>query len=246
MAKTQSGDVTVFKSGGALKTMLTISFAFLLFFVANSIAGAVWLAVRNLWTDAGIFIILFGIGVILILLNAIFLFAASHVEVRMEPDKTVMTLPNWRGPTPLFPYTQMQIPYKDIAGVETRREIYRYFNLPVVVHHSSFIRKDGKRFTLGYMRESSEDHAVPYREIAAELARRAGVGVIDRGIIEAGSREKSLLKDEPPWDVKPVDESQAAAVLDKEDFFMKAASVAFIVFVVGGLIYQIARIFVKA
>lgn len=242
MTKVQTGEVTVFKPGGGLKIMLTISFALLLLFIANAIVGAIWLASHKLWTDAGIFMILFGIGIFLILLNAVFLFAASHVEVRMEPEKCVMVLPNWKGPTPLFPYTQIEIPYKDIQAVETRSEIYRYMTLPVMVHASSFVRRDGKRFTLGYMRETSEDHAVPYREIADELARRAGVGVNYRGVVDSGSRHGAIVNDEPCWETQAIDEQRVNELRSRETSAMKMAAVAFMVFVAGGLAFQVYRL----
>lgn len=222
--------------------MLTVSFALLLFFIANSLVGAIWLGTRGLWTDAAIFMVLFGLGAVLFFLNAIFLFAASHVEVRIDDEKSVMILPNWRGPTPLFPYTQMEIAHKDIASVETRNEIYRYMGLPVVVNASSFLRKDGKRFLLGYMRESSQDHAVPYREIAAELARRAGVGMVHLGTVDAGSRHSAVLNDEPCWTTGTLEESAVAMLRGKETVAKKSAVAIFIVFVAGGLIFQIARI----
>lgn len=232
------GNATVFKSGKTLKIILTISFALLLLFIANAIIGALWLASHKLWTDAGIFMILFGFGIFLLIANAVFLFAASHVEVRMEPEKCIMTLPNWRGPTPLFPYTQLEIPYKDVAAVETRSEIYRYFALPVVVHASSFVRRDGKRFTLGYMRETSEDHAVPYREIAAELARRAGVEVSHRGIVDGGKRVKAIAAGEPCWETATLDEAAVADLRKRETMVLRVAATAFMVFVLGGLAFQ--------
>ncbi len=242
MTKTEAGSTVIYKPGAGLRVMLTISFALLLIFLANAIAGSIWLAGRSLWGDAAVFLVMFGLGAVLILLNAVFLFAASHVEVRMEPEKCVMTLPNWRGPTPLFPYTQTQIPYKDIAAVETRGEIYHYFMLPVAVHASSFVRKDGKRYMLGYMRESSDDHAVPYREIADELARRAGVGVNYRGVVAGGARGRAIMNDEPCWETPPLGEAQIAELRSKETAFMKAAAVLFIVFVLVGLAFQIIKL----
>ncbi|MDX2266456.1 MAG: hypothetical protein NW215_15970 [Hyphomicrobiales bacterium] len=241
MAKTQIGDTLVFKPSRGLRTMLTISFALLLVFIANAAAGSVWLASRSLWGDATVFFLMLGVGAVLLLLNAVFLFAASHVEVRMEPEKCVMVLPNWRGPTPLFPYTQTEIPYKDVAAVETRSEFYKYFALPVAVHASSFVRRDGKRYTLGYMRESSEDHAVPYREIADELARRAGVPVTHRGVVAGGGRGRAILNDEPAWDAPALDESSIAALRSREGAFMKLAAGVFIAFVAVGLTFQVIK-----
>ncbi len=240
------GDTTVFKSGQTLKVILTISFALLLLFIANAIIGALWLASHKLWTDAGIFMILFGVGIFLLIANAVFLFAASHVEIRMGPEKCVMTLPNWRGPTPLFPYVQLEIPYKDVAAVETRNEIYRYFALPVVVHASSFVRRDGKRFTLGYMRESSEDHAVPYREIAGELARRAGVEVSHKGFVDGGMRIRAIAADVPCWETSTLDENAIANLSRRETALMKIAATAFMVFVLGGLAFQVYRLIAGA
>jgi hypothetical protein len=241
MTKIQSGETLIFRPGAGLRIMLTVSFALLLIFLANAVAGSIWLLARGVWADALVFMMMFAVGAALLALNAVFLLAASHVEVRMEPDKCLMVLPNWRGPTPLLPYTKIEIPYKDIAAVDTRGEIYTYVVLPVAVHASSFVRNDGRRYTLGYMRESSDDVSVPYREIADELARRAGVGVNYLGVVQGGTRTRAILNDEPPWDAAALDEAKIVELRSKETRFMTIAAMSFLVFVAFGLAFQLLK-----
>ena len=95
---------------------------------------------------------------------------------------------------------ECEVPYKDLAAVETRGEIYRYMVLPVIVQSACLVRKDGKRLTLGYVRENSEDPPMPFNTIAEQIAERAGVPLIRRGIVEGNTGLRALIQEEPGWD----------------------------------------------
>lgn len=231
-------EVMVFKPSRGLKIVLMVTFFLLVLFVLNAVVGAIWLAGNNLISDAIIFTILFAIGLAMLLFTGIFLFSAAHTEVRLEEDRLVGVLPNWRGPTPMLPYTQLEIPYKDISAVETRSEVYRYYFLPVLVQASSFVRRDGKRFTLGYIRENASEHSLPYHEIADELARRAGVGVNYRGVVQGGKRLQAMLRDEPSWDTEVLSEDRAARLRSVEERAWKYAFIGLAVLIGGGIVYQ--------
>lgn len=243
MPKVQPENLTVYKPGRGLQWVLSITFLLLLLFLVNSIAGSIWLASHKLWTDASIFALMFLLGGVLLLLTGIFLFAASHTEVRLGPDRFTMVSPNWRGPTPLFPYREMEIAYGDIAAVETRGEVYRYMSLPVIACACCLTRKDGKRFTMGYMRENPTDPAIPFQEIAAEIARRAGVSLVNKGVVDAGGQFRAIVQDEPPWDAACLAQERIDALRSKEGLAWKAAATLLLMLVAAGVLFQIVRLY---
>ncbi len=189
-----------FKPGLGYQSVLSIAFLLVVLFMVNAFAGTIWLARHHLPLDAVIFVLMFGLAGILAVYAGVFLFSASHSRVELGPDKVHLVLPNWRGPSPLFPYSESEIAYSDIATVETRGEIYRYFILPVSVRSASLVKKDGQRVTLGYMLTNSPDPAMPFNAIAAEIAKRAGAALTDNGVVEAGRGLRALTQDEPAWD----------------------------------------------
>jgi hypothetical protein len=190
----------IYSHGRGLRLILSISFALILLFVVNAGAGAIWLATHNLPSTALVFGLMFILGLVILLYIGIFLFAASHMELELGESYARMVLPSWRGPTPFFPYTEIEVPYSNIAAVETRGEIYRYFILPTMMRAVSVVNRDGDRLTLGYMREDDTDTAVELDQVAQELAQRAGVEVVKRGVVDGGNRFRVLVQDEPPWD----------------------------------------------
>jgi len=232
-----------FKPPRGLQTILSVTFFLILLFMVNAIAGAIWLAARGLQTDAIIFSIMFVIGSVLLFYVGIFLFAASHSEVNLGPDKATMVLPNWRGPTPFFPYTECSVPYNDLAAVETRSEIYRYLVLPVIVRSACLVRKDGRRLTLGYVQESPQDPWIPFHRIADQIAEKAGVQVVNRGVVEGKSGLRALIQDEPPWDAPEVDQEKLEKVRRSEKTGWMILVGIIGVIVVGSILFQASRFF---
>ncbi len=223
---------------------ITLGFVFFLavLFALNAIVGSVWLARHNLWLDAVIFLLLFGVGVWLVFLGAAFLLSASKTKVELGPQAVDMLIPNWRGPTPYLPYRHIRVDYNDIAAIETRGEIYTYYVLPIAARCLSLITKDGKRYQIGYTRENAAENAFPYLELARELARRTGLPVEDRGTVRGGTRFRALLHDEPPHDAASLSAADAAALQHAEGRAWKRAMVAIVLILVGGLLFQGIRI----
>ena len=230
-----------FKPPRALQIILSVAFFFLLMFMVNAFAGTIWLAMRNLEVDAVIFALMFVLGGILLFYTGIFLFAASHARVNLGPDAANFVLPNWRGPTPLFPYSECTIPYNDLAGVETRSEIYRYFVLPVVVQSACLVRKDGRRLTLGYVQEDPLDPWIPFHTIAEQVAQRASVPITHRGVVDGSSGLRALIQDEPPWDTPEISEEKAEAIRKRERLGWITVVFILALALFGALAYQLVR-----
>jgi len=242
MTNAQPADGTVlYKSTRGYRGILSATFFVIVLFMVNALAGAIWLATHNLRTDSVIFVLMFATAAVLLLYAGVFLFAASHSEVKLGPDKATLVLPNWRGPTPLFPYTETELSYADLASIETRGEIYRYFILPVSVQSACLVRKDGKRLTLGYIRHNSLDPAMPFHTIAEDLAKRAGVPLVDRGIVEAGRGLRALVQDEPGWDAPGLAEERVAHLRRQENFRWKAVMGFGVLAIVLAVGFQVSR-----
>jgi hypothetical protein len=236
-------EVTRYRPSRGLQSILSVTFFFILLFMVNALAGAIWLATHNLQTDSLIFFLMFVTAGFLLLYAGIFLFAASHSEVHLGPEKATLVLPNWHGPTPLFPYTECEVPYKDLAAVETRSEIYHYFVLPVIVQAACLVRKDGKRLTLGYVRESTEEHSMPFHTIAEQIAARAGVPLVNRGIVEGNTGLRALVQDEPGWDAPEMSPERLEAARKKERIGWTALFVALAVATFAAVAFQASRMF---
>ncbi|WP_088348788.1 MULTISPECIES: hypothetical protein [Rhodomicrobium] len=233
---------TLYRPSRGLQTILSVTFFLIMLFMVNALAGALWLATHNLQGDSAIFLFMFVTGSVMLLYAGIFLFAASHSEVHLGPDKAVMVLPNWRGPTPFFPYTECEVPYKDLASVETRGEIYRYLVLPVIVQSACLVRKDGKRLTLGYVRENPEDPSMPFHTIAEQIARRAGVPLVHKGIVEGNSGLRALIQDEPGWDAPQLAPERLEVLRKAERFRWTALMGALAVAMVAAVAFQASRL----
>lgn len=230
-----------YKPPRALQFILGVGFFLLLMFMVNAFAGSIWLAMRNLEIDALIFGLMFLLGAVLLFYAGIFLFAASHARVNLGPDGASFVLPNWRGPTPLFPYSECTIPYSDVAGVETRSEIYRYFVLPVIVQSACLVRKDGRRLTLGYVQEEPLDPWIPFHTIAEQVAARASVPITHRGVVDGSSGLRALIQDEPAWDTPEISAEKVEAIRKRERLSWVLVVFFLALAIFGALAYQIAR-----
>ncbi len=235
-------DVTRYRPSRGLQSILSITFFLIVLFMVNALAGTLWLATHHLRTDSAIFFLMFVTGGVLLVYAGLFLFAASHSEVRLGPDKAAMVLPNWHGPTPLFPYTECEVPYADLAAVETRGEIYRYLVLPVIVQSACLVRKDGRRLTLGYVRENSEDPPMPFSTIAEQIAGRAGVPLIRRGIVEGNRGLRALVQEEPGWDAPEILPDRLSAARKLESVGWKLLIAALAIATTAAIAFQASRL----
>ncbi len=243
---TASGEIPAYMHGRGLRVILSIGFFLFLLFVINAGAGTVWLATHNLPGTATIFGVMFILGLVILLYIGIFLFAASHTRLELAEDGARMVLPNWRGPMPLFPYTEIEIPYNQILAVETRGEIYRYLLLPTLMRSVSIVRKDGERFTLGYIRESTTDPAVPFNEVAEQIAERAGVSINKRGVVDCGNRFRVMIQDEPSWDTNECAQVDVEKARNREKWLWMTAFAVFAIAVVAAIGFQIAELYFLA
>jgi hypothetical protein len=185
-----------------------------------------------------LFLLIFLLSGAGLFLAGLFLFSLAHSEIQLHAGKATFVLPNWRGPTPMFPYSEYEVPYADIAAVEIRGEVYRYFSLPVLVKAVSCLRKDGGRLTLGYVCDDVECPAMPFPAIAAQIAGRARVPLNRQGMVEADANGFSLLQDEPGRNAPELSAEQIEALRAEEHkgWFMAAIAVAIVTVAASGFL----------
>jgi hypothetical protein len=243
IAEAGAADAVDYRPGRGYQGVLSAAFFLIVLFMFNALAGAIWLATHRLPIDAVIFLLMFAGAGVLVLYCGLFLFSASHSSIALGADRVRVMLPNWRGPSPLFPYGEAEVVYADIAAVETRSEFYRYLILPVAMRSASLVKKSGERMTLGYVLSNSLDPAMPFPAIAEEIARRAGVPVVDKGVVEAGQGLRTLVQDEPAWDAPQLSPERVTELQAKADLRWKLAMGAGLVVAVMAVIFQAMRFF---
>lgn len=110
----------------------------------------------------------------------------SSVRTRIElGDSTVkVAVPAFKnGPLPLFRFNAREIAYADIAGIDTRTEVYGGTLAPVLLKSTRLNIANGDRLVLGYTDPNDPDATFPYPDIGAAIATRAGKPVVDHGIV---------------------------------------------------------------
>lgn len=182
----------VYEIGGGRKTIFSLLFMLLLPFFASLPFMMAMRIKHGLYQDtAGLAIMGLAFAAVMFLIFSQLMYSLRS-RVVLGKDAVRFTLPAGGGPTPMLRYASHTIPYSDIAGVETRREIYGSALAPVTMRGARILLKDGKAVRLGYTNEADPDPALPYVQIGERIAERAGVPVTDRGNLRRTVHKKML------------------------------------------------------
>lgn len=199
-------DRTVYQAGGGRRIVFSFIFLLLLPFFASLPAMILMRIASGLWVDTiGLIVLAAGFAFIMFLI-VVELLASIKTRVEFKDQSVKMTLPSGRGPTPLLRYRTTEVPYSEIAAVETRREVYGGAVTPVMLRGARIVKKDGTKIPLGFVSEANTDPAFPYPVIAQQIASRAGLQVSDKGSVRR------------PWGWKKMERrgGEAEAVLDEQ------------------------------
>lgn len=131
-------------------------------------------------------------------------------RIEVGPRRLKLRMVRVRGPLPLLGTIRADVPYGDIASVETREEIYSSFGLVTVLRAFSLVIREGTRLPLGVMAENWGSQ-LPYDEAAARIAARANVPVTDRGAVRVGGVIRTMIHDVPPWGTETMTPQESAA-----------------------------------
>ena len=109
---------------------------------------------------------------------------------------------------------------------------------PVLLRATRLLLKDGEHVRLGNVNEDNVDSALPFPEIGAKIAQRAGVKVVDAGTVRR-SIEKPVLKffgrKTPPEVSPPLSEGEIAAINARHARAMKYLVAGMAALVVAGI-----------
>lgn len=214
----RGGGMRVYKASGGRKVVLTVVLLLLLPFFVSLPVMIGWRASAGLVADAAwlsVVAVIFGLCLLFVLVHAIYSYR-TRIEVGEAALK--LKVPRWRGPTPGLFYRSSEIPYADIAKVETRGEVYRELAVPSLMRAASIVTKAGERIALGYAQEISQDPAFPIGEIAREVALRAGVPIEERSGVRVGSQYLALLRGGPRWSEAAEDGARPAGADAHEEY----------------------------
>lgn len=173
----------------------------------------------------------------LILVEMLF---SIRTRVHLGREKVRMTLPAGRGPTPMLRYRSFEFPYDSIQSVETRREIYGGYAVPVVMKGARVNLKDGTVIPLGYVSEAEDDAVFPYVEIAAKIAERARLPLIDRGNVRRSVHRKLMGLKSAGTENDVVDEKEIDRLNRSHSTFMFALVGAIFVLMLIGIVNDFA------
>ena len=174
---------TVYEAGGGRKTLLCLIFLVLLPFYASLPAMLARRLVHGQWLDTAGLMAFSAVFTGLMALIAVQLYLALRSRVELGSSAVKVRLPQSAGATPMLHFIDKEIPYAAVAGVETRRVLFGNALAPVLLRATRLRLKNGEHVRLGNVNEDNIDAALPFPAIGAEIARRAGVEVVDAGTV---------------------------------------------------------------
>jgi len=223
---------TEYRAGGGRRLAFTFIFLLLLPFYVSLPAMLYQRIASGLWVDtAGLIVIAVGFTVLMALIVAEMLSSIrTHVSVG---DKSVrLVVPSTSGPTPKFTYKAYEVPYDDITSVETRREIYGGTLAPVKLLGSRLMLKGDKIVPLGFVSEADTDPAIPYPDIAKQIAARAGKPHHEKPSVFRTMRQRLLRIKAQIAEDREVTEAEIDA-LNSQHRNLVLALILFLVLLVG-------------
>lgn len=180
----------------------------------------------------------FGALMFLLLIELIF---SIRTRVDLGPEKVRMTLPAGRGPTPMLRYKSHEFAYDQVQSIESRREIYGGAIVPVLLKGARVTLKNGQAISLGYVSEANTDAAFPYPEIAAKIAERARLPMINRGNVRRSVPQKFLgLKAAGTAD-DIIDEKEIEGLNRRHNVFMMVLIGVFLILMAIGIVEDFAN-----
>ena len=221
-------------------TIFCLVFLLLLPFFASLPAMIGMRASAGLLGDNLGLLILAAIFTALMFLVFVEMMFSIRTRVHLGREKVRMTLPSGRGPTPMLRYRSYEFPYDQVDTVETRREIYGGALTPVLMKGARVILKDGSVVRLGYVSEADSDPVFPYAEIAAKIAERARLPLIDRGAVRRSVRSKMMGVKATDFENTLVDDAQIARLNASHNTFMLALIGVVLILMLIGIVEDFA------
>lgn len=236
MSEDSKTKTEVYKVGAGRKIAFLATFALMMPFFISMPVMIGMRAMHGNFADAlslGIVAVLFAIGLVFLGLQ---IQAASRTRIELKDDNVNIEVPSWRGPTPMAPFKVAKLKTDDIAAIEERGELYRFFGILGMPRVVSVVKKDGDRVVLGYVNELDMDPPIAFNSVAKTIADRAGVEMRDRGVVNAGSQLGALMRGTPSWDMEALSEPQVEDVRRKTQKFVYFFVAGFLALLIAGIV----------
>jgi hypothetical protein len=237
-AATKAYERTVYEAGVGRKTFLSLGFLILLPFFASLPAMLISRLISGLWFDTVGLIIFSALFTALMALLAVQLYQSLRSRVELGETGVKLTLPQGSGATPMLRFVNTEIPYDQIDRVETRCVLFGRTFAPVLLRATRIVTKDGRHVRLGNVNEDNIDQALPFPEIGAKIAERAGAPIVDGGMVRRSIERrvmgfvgrKTALENSPP-----ITEAEMAEIGGRHSRAMRYLVIVMAVLVVGGI-----------
>ena len=229
---------TVYEAGFGRKFFLSLAFLVLQPFFASLPAMLVSRLIHGLWFDTIGLIIFSALFALLMALLAVQLYQSLRSRVELGDTSVKLTLPQGSGATPMLRFVNTEIPYDQIDRIETRCVLFGRTWAPVLLRATRIVTKDGRHVRLGNVNEDNVDSALPFPEIAAKVAERAGVGIVDGGLVRRSIQRRvlGLIGRKTPLEDSPaVTDAELAEISGRHARAMRYLVIVMAVLVVGGI-----------
>ena len=161
-------------------------------------AGVVLLAGEIDFILVRIGLILVALGVAAIAVYLLLLLYTLALRIELGPERLKLRLPRMRGHLALPGLIRAELPYKAIASVQHRVEIFSSFGGTRVQHAFSLVTRDNGRLPLGFIVENAALQ-YPFGRVADAIAARAVCPKIERGAVRVGSIFGAMIHGTPEW-----------------------------------------------
>jgi hypothetical protein len=182
----------VYEAGAGRKTFLSLAFLILLPFYASLGPMLGWRFVHGLWFDTVGLIAFALIFTALMTLLGLQIYQSLRSRVILGKSAVRITLPQGSGAMPMLRFIDREVPYDQIQAIETRCVLFGNSMAPVLLRATRLLISDGAPIRLGTVNEDNVDQALPFPEIGRKIAERAGVNIVDGGMVRR-SIERRIL-----------------------------------------------------
>jgi hypothetical protein len=242
MAQGAQAERVVYEAGGGRKFFLSLAFLILLPFYVSLAPMLFQRLSRGLWLDTVGLMVFSAIFTALMALLGVQLYHALRSRVVLGASAVHVTLPQGSGATPMLRFVSRDIPYDQLQAVETRCVLFGNRWAPVLLRATRLLTKDGHHVRLGNVSEDNVDRALPFPEIGAKIAQRAGVSVVDAGMVRRSIEgrvlgfigRKTAIEQSPP-----VTQTELTEISGRHARTMRYLVIGLAVLVAGGIAMDI-------
>jgi hypothetical protein len=227
-------ELTVYQAGGFRKLILAFLFLLLLpFFVSLPVMLYQRLAKGVLFEHWGLIVLAIGFGLIMLLLLFELVYSI-RARIVLGENGIRLSVPAGRFGVPALSYRQAEVPYDQIAAVETRCEIYGGSIAPVMMREARIMTKSGQQHSLGTVSEADTDPLFPVRDIAERLCKNCGVQLVEREAVRRQTRKLLMGLADESTDV-PVTSDMVAALNRNHNRFVLGLVAVMVLLLAAGI-----------